>query len=219
MKKRTHIFFFFFFFFTSSLVKKICNTLRRGIFCSQKNVCVLKNQSFFSLSVVCEELTSAYVLKLISYEICSSLLLTVFICSLPQSCMFLKAVASCQASGATSIFLFVFLKKILDFSFVCFFLQEKTKERKEERRKFFLLLYSSTSLFLFLFYSSCDLFFSYWGFFSLCLGPCLRSCVLVHSYLIYVLSPFMLHRKSMNLEDIVMSSALFSKNYFVILIG
>jgi hypothetical protein len=37
------------FFFTSSLVKKICNTLRRGICCSQKNICVLKNQSFFFL--------------------------------------------------------------------------------------------------------------------------------------------------------------------------
>jgi hypothetical protein len=36
-------------FFTSSLVKKICNTLRRGICRSQKNVCVVKNQSFFFL--------------------------------------------------------------------------------------------------------------------------------------------------------------------------
>jgi hypothetical protein len=34
---------------TSSLVKKICNSLRRGICCSQKNVCVVKNQAFFFL--------------------------------------------------------------------------------------------------------------------------------------------------------------------------
>jgi len=45
-EERTDIFFFF---FTSSLVKKICNTSRRGICCSQKNVCVVKNQSFFLL--------------------------------------------------------------------------------------------------------------------------------------------------------------------------
>ncbi len=122
-----------------------------------------KKSIVFFLGVVCEELTSTYVLKIISYEICSSLLLTVFMSSLRQSSMCFKAVArcpafatKCQACGATSILLFVFQK------------QEKTKKRKEERRKFFLPLYSSTSLFLFLFYSSCDLvFFSYWDFFPL----------------------------------------------------
>jgi hypothetical protein len=59
-------------------------------------------------------------------------------------------------------FLF-FLKKILGFVLVV----KQRRERKKEE-KFFLLLYSSTSLFLFPFCSSCDLvFFSYWNFFPL----------------------------------------------------
>jgi hypothetical protein len=86
--------------------------------------------------------------------------------------MFFKAVArcqasatKCQASGATSIFLFVFLKKILDFFLV---VKNKKKQRRERKKegKFFLLLYSSTSLFLFLFYS-CDFVFFLIGIFFL----------------------------------------------------
>jgi hypothetical protein len=48
----------------------------------------------------------------------------------------------------------------------------------------------------------------------------MSSLVRVGSFLPYLcLSPFMLHSKGVNLEDIVMSSALFSENYYVILVG
>jgi hypothetical protein len=126
-----------------------------------------KKSIVFFLSVVCEELTSTYVLKIISYEICSSLLLTVFICSLRQSCMFLKAVARCQASGATSIFLFVFFKKILDFFLV---VKNKKKQRrkrkKEENSSFFFILL--LPFFFFFFILLVILFFFLLGFFSSC---------------------------------------------------
>jgi hypothetical protein len=115
VKKRTDIFFFFFtslnFVFSQ---KDLQHFEARDLLLTEKHF-RFKNSIVFFLSVVCEELTSTYVLKIISYEICSSLLLTVFMCSLRQSCMFLKAVArcqasatNCQASGATSILLFVF---------------------------------------------------------------------------------------------------------------
>jgi len=69
VKKRTDIFFFF----TSSLVKTICNTFQaRGLQLTEKRMRFKKSIVFFLLSVVCEELTSTYVLKIISYEICSS---------------------------------------------------------------------------------------------------------------------------------------------------
>ncbi len=133
-----------------------------------------KKSIVFFLSVVCEELTSTDVLKIISYEICSSLLLTVFMCSLRQTCMFFKAVArcqaaatKCQASVATSIFLFVFLKKILVFFSVAKNKKKQRRERKEEENSsfFFILL---LPFFFFFFILLVILFFFLLGFFSCC---------------------------------------------------
>jgi hypothetical protein len=62
--------------------------------------------------------------------------------------MFFEAVArcqasatKCQASGATSIFLFVFQKKILDFVLVVKTKKKQRRERKkEESSSFFFIL-------------------------------------------------------------------------------
>jgi hypothetical protein len=111
----------------------------------------------------------------------------------------------CQASGATPIFLFVYKKKILDFFLVVEHKKKQRRERKkEENSSFFILLVI--------------LFFLLIGIFSLLLIPLPRpisSFMRVGSFLPYLcFSPFMLHRKGVNLEDIVMSRTLFSENYY-----
>jgi hypothetical protein len=164
-----------------------------------------KKSTVFFLSVVCEELTSTDVLKIISSEIYSSLLLTVFMCSLRQSCMFFKAVArcqasatKCQASGATSIFPFVFLKKILDFFLVVKNKKKQTRERKnEENSSFFFILLLPFFFFFFIlllpfffffFILLVIFFFSYWDFFLLLipLPRPMSSFVRVGSFLPYL---------------------------------
>ncbi len=80
MKKRTDIFFFF--FFTSLNFVFGQNNLQHfeaRVFAAHRKTYAFFLQMVFFLSVVCEEFTSTYVFKIISYEICSSLLLTVFI--------------------------------------------------------------------------------------------------------------------------------------------
>jgi hypothetical protein len=82
VKKTTDIFFFFFttlnFVFSQ---KNLQQFEARDMLLTEKRMRCKKSSVFF-LSVVCEHLTSTYVLKIISYEICSSLLLTVFMCLL-----------------------------------------------------------------------------------------------------------------------------------------
>jgi hypothetical protein len=81
--------------------------------------------------------------------------------------MFFKAVVRCQASGATSIlFIYLFFKRFWIFSWL---LKPRKKNKEKGRKK--EILPSSTSLFLFLFYSSCDLDFFLIGIFSLLLIP------------------------------------------------
>jgi uncharacterized membrane protein YdjX (TVP38/TMEM64 family) len=95
-------------------------------------------------------------------------------CSLRQSCMLFKAVArcqgsatKCQASGATSIFLFVFFLKILDFFLVVKNKKKQRRERKKEENSsfFFILL---LPFFFFLFILLVILFFFLLGFFPSC---------------------------------------------------
>ncbi len=146
----------------------------------------------FFLIVVREELTSTYVVKIISYGICSSLLLTVFMWLLTSK---LHVYESCcarlpQPSAKPSE-----QRPLCFLLFFSFFLVKNKKAQRRERKKeenssFFFILLLPYFFFFFILLVIC--FFSYWDFFSLCLAPFLRSCVLVHSYLIYVLSPFML---------------------------
>ncbi len=111
-----------------------------------------KKSIVFFLSVVCEELTSTYVLKIINYEIRSSLLLTVFMCLLTSKLHVFES--CCQVpSFRNEVPRF---RSNVHFAFCFFFLVKNKKTQRRERKKeenssvFFILLLPSFFFFFIL---------------------------------------------------------------------